>query len=449
MARARGTDGSLLASLPWTLLALAFALLPHVPYLPVWITAALLACAIWRYSIEVRRKPVPPALLRAALALACFMGVLYTYNTISGVGPGSALLAIMAALKLLETRQRRDQFVLLFIAIFLVMSSLLREQYLWSLPYLVLGVILIMTAWLRTAADDAEPVTAQPGHQQPPGPVCRAAGACDVGVLSANRHPVLGRADRHRHRGHGAEQHDQPRRYQRAVEIRRRCLPRQFRRRGSGTAGPLLAWSRAAPFRRAHLVRHIRAQDLEHRPQEHRAAGRARALPGDDGTHAATLGVCARHSLPVGPGEHVPGPAAPAHPRAADRPAHRLRGCLPPGLPHRCRAVFVPARRVPRISRGPQPAHRNTRAQHARGSPLRRGIRTGGADEVQRGGIPLHARTTATRQQSRRSLPVRDAPRLLRALCLGVCAHDARRGDTGAHRRWVTRAANSTPWATT
>ena len=158
MARARGTDGSLLASLPWTLLALAFALLPHVPYLPVWITAALLACAIWRYSIEVRRKPVPPALLRAALALACFMGVLYTYNTISGVGPGSALLAIMAALKLLETRQRRDQFVLLFIAIFLVMSSLLREQYLWSLPYLVLGVILIMTAWLRTAADDAEPV---------------------------------------------------------------------------------------------------------------------------------------------------------------------------------------------------------------------------------------------------------------------------------------------------
>jgi transglutaminase-like putative cysteine protease len=158
MARARGTDGSLLASLPWTLLALAFALLPHVPYLPAWITAALLTCAIWRYSIEVRRKPVPPALLRASLALACFLGVLYTYSTISGVGPGSALLAIMAALKLLETRQRRDQFVLLFIAVFLVMSSLLREQYLWSLPYLVVGVILIMTAWLRTSADSTEPL---------------------------------------------------------------------------------------------------------------------------------------------------------------------------------------------------------------------------------------------------------------------------------------------------
>ena len=158
MARARGTDGSLLASLPWTLLALGFALLPHVAYLPVWISAALLACAVWRYSIEVRRKPVPPTLLRAGLALSAFLGVLFTYNTVSGVGPGSALLAIMAALKLLETRQRRDQFVLLFIAIFLVMSSLLREQYLWSLPYLVAAVVLIMTAWLRTSADDAEPV---------------------------------------------------------------------------------------------------------------------------------------------------------------------------------------------------------------------------------------------------------------------------------------------------
>jgi transglutaminase-like putative cysteine protease len=156
MARARGTDGSLLASLPWTLVALAFALLPHVPYLPFWITGALIACALWRYSIEVRRKPIPPTLLRAALALLCFLGVLGTYRTISGVGPGSALLAIMAALKLLETRHRRDQFVLLFIAIFLVMSSLLREQYLWSLPYLLAGVVLIMTAWLRMAADESE-----------------------------------------------------------------------------------------------------------------------------------------------------------------------------------------------------------------------------------------------------------------------------------------------------
>lgn len=144
-----GTDGSLLPTLPWTLAALGLSIVPHVQYLPLWIVAALLGCAGWRWHIERRRRRLPPAWLRVVLALTCFIGVFASFDAISGVGPGSALLAIMAALKLLETRLRRDQFVLLFIAIFLIMSSLLREQYVWSLPYLVAGIGLTMTAWLR------------------------------------------------------------------------------------------------------------------------------------------------------------------------------------------------------------------------------------------------------------------------------------------------------------
>ena len=156
MARARGTDGSLLASLPWTLAALFVAFVPHIPYLPIWITLAFAGCVTWRYAIEKRRGVLPSPWLRGALALGCFLGVLATYSSISGVGPGSALLAVMAALKLLETRKRRDQFVLLFLSIFLVMSSLLREQYLWSLPYLVVSMVIIMTAWLRMSAGESQ-----------------------------------------------------------------------------------------------------------------------------------------------------------------------------------------------------------------------------------------------------------------------------------------------------
>lgn len=153
MTKPRGTDGSLLPSLPWTLAALALALIPHIFYLPIWITAAFVLCGGWRYVIEKRRGALPVAWLRAALALICFLGVFRTFGTISGVGPGSALLAIMASLKILETRKRRDQFVLLFIAIFLIMSSLLREQFLWSLPYLVVAFVFTMTAWLRMSAN--------------------------------------------------------------------------------------------------------------------------------------------------------------------------------------------------------------------------------------------------------------------------------------------------------
>lgn len=155
-AQPRGTDGSLLSSLPWTIGALALSIAPHLPYLPVWVTAAFFGCSAWRYLIEKRRRALPSVWLRAGLALACFLGVLATYATISGVGPGSALLAVMASLKLVETRKRRDQFVLLFISIFLVMSALLREQYVWSLPYLLVAVFVIMTAWLRMSATPGE-----------------------------------------------------------------------------------------------------------------------------------------------------------------------------------------------------------------------------------------------------------------------------------------------------
>ncbi len=149
MAKRSGTDGSLLRSLPWTLAALSVAIIPHVPYLPVWITVIYLGCAAVRLQMERKRWRLPPAWLRMALALLCFIGVLNAYSSISGVGPGSALLSVMAALKLLETRQRRDQFVLLFISIFLIMAALLREQYLWSLPYLVIALLLTLTAWLQ------------------------------------------------------------------------------------------------------------------------------------------------------------------------------------------------------------------------------------------------------------------------------------------------------------
>ena len=156
MSRRTGTDGSLLASLPWTLAALAFSVLPHIQFLPAWVTAIFLSCSGWRWMVERKRWRLPPAWVRIVLAMLCFIGVLVSYESVSGVGPGSALLAVMAALKLLETRQRRDQFVLLFISIFLIMASLLREQYLWSLPFLVVGVLFTMTAWLRMS--DARPL---------------------------------------------------------------------------------------------------------------------------------------------------------------------------------------------------------------------------------------------------------------------------------------------------
>ena len=197
MARPRGTDGSLLASLPWTLGALLISLAPHVPFLPFWITIAFVGCAIWRYLIEKHRRTLPSTWLRAALALGCFLGVLATYSSISGVGPGSALLAVMAALKLLETRQRRDQFVLLFLSVFLVMSIAAART-----VHMVVAVHDsqhtdhhdCLAAYVSWKVRDG---SSEFCHRRASAFVCGAAGNCHVGVLPAYLDTILGRAYRY------------------------------------------------------------------------------------------------------------------------------------------------------------------------------------------------------------------------------------------------------------
>ncbi|MDG2375845.1 MAG: hypothetical protein P8M18_05790, partial [Woeseiaceae bacterium] len=76
MSKRTGADGSLLASLPWTLGALAFSVVPHIQFLPSWVTFIFLTCSAWRYQVERKRWRLPHAWLRIVLALLCFIGVL-------------------------------------------------------------------------------------------------------------------------------------------------------------------------------------------------------------------------------------------------------------------------------------------------------------------------------------------------------------------------------------
>ena len=79
MSKRSGTDGSLLASLPWTLAALAFSVVPHIQFLPFWATLAFFICSAWRWQVERRRWRLPPAWIRIVLALIFFIGVVLEY----------------------------------------------------------------------------------------------------------------------------------------------------------------------------------------------------------------------------------------------------------------------------------------------------------------------------------------------------------------------------------
>ncbi len=138
-----------LRGLGWVLLALAAAAFSHLGELPGWVNLTLVAAVAWRYAVARRGLQLPPRWLRLLAAGGAVLAVLASFRTVNGVEAGTALLAMMAAVKLLETRNERDLTVLVFISYFLLYAVLLRDQGLSKLPMLLAGALLSTAALYR------------------------------------------------------------------------------------------------------------------------------------------------------------------------------------------------------------------------------------------------------------------------------------------------------------
>src|SRR5690606_4124377 len=80
--------------------------------------------------------------LKLGLTALAFIGVLWSYQgRISGQNAGTALLCVMAALKLLEFKGRRDVMVVVFLMYFMLMTHFLFSQELWTAAYLIICVV--------------------------------------------------------------------------------------------------------------------------------------------------------------------------------------------------------------------------------------------------------------------------------------------------------------------
>jgi transglutaminase-like putative cysteine protease len=128
----------------WTAVIVVGASLPHWSALPVWMPVLLLGCVAWRLLAAVGGWRPAGRAVRLLLALIVFAAVVLRYRTVNGVAAGSALLVVMVALKFVESRQDRDQIVLIMIAYFLMFASLPTERS----P--LTGVYLLVLVWLTT-----------------------------------------------------------------------------------------------------------------------------------------------------------------------------------------------------------------------------------------------------------------------------------------------------------
>ena len=137
--------------LMWLVFAVLVAGAPHLVHLHAWVPVAVIAITSWRIAAAAKRWQLPTIWIRAPLTLLGFLGVLFSYRQVSGLGAGSALLLVMVSMKLLETRGHRDRAVVVFICYFLLFAAFLREQAIWSAGYLMAGVLVTTAALFQTA----------------------------------------------------------------------------------------------------------------------------------------------------------------------------------------------------------------------------------------------------------------------------------------------------------
>lgn len=131
------------------LLTASLVLATRVPSLPLWLTLACAGALMWRFAIHSYGWPAPHRLLRLGLTIVAVAATVAHFGTVLGRDAGSALLATLLALKLLELRRPRDALVAVLLCYLLLLTGFLYEQSLWLAAYSILVVWLsIVTLFL-------------------------------------------------------------------------------------------------------------------------------------------------------------------------------------------------------------------------------------------------------------------------------------------------------------
>ena len=135
----------------WSTAAFAAGALLNVDRIPFWATALLIACAAWQLSVAAHKLPALPRAVQLILTFLLVTCVFAVFHTLNGLAAGTVLLVVMGSIKLLETRSRRDRYIIIGAALFLLLAACLDRQSLARLPLYLGTAVLCCTALVVSA----------------------------------------------------------------------------------------------------------------------------------------------------------------------------------------------------------------------------------------------------------------------------------------------------------
>ncbi|WP_166268355.1 transglutaminase TgpA family protein [Marinobacter caseinilyticus] len=131
-------------ALIWLIASFGVLILPQLARLPIWLIAACIVLAGWRWLAQTGRVRLPGRILRTMVMLAVVAVYVATVKGNFSVDTAASFFVLAVGLKWLETRASRDFYVLFFILIYLAAVNFLFEQgIVWTLLNL-LGVVCLL-----------------------------------------------------------------------------------------------------------------------------------------------------------------------------------------------------------------------------------------------------------------------------------------------------------------
>ena len=138
------------------LVAVALVVFPHFEHTAWWATASSLLLLTWRVWITLAQRPLPGRVVMLPLLLAAAGAVYLQHRTLAGQDAGVTLLLLLMALKLLEMRARRDIFVVIFLAFFILLTQFLYGQDLPVAAITVAAVVALFFVLVSVNLDDVD-----------------------------------------------------------------------------------------------------------------------------------------------------------------------------------------------------------------------------------------------------------------------------------------------------
>ena len=138
-------------------IALIPVLGPHALHLPAWCSAfagLLLAWRAWTAYMpdSAPLKPAPRWLMLLLTAVAIGASF-YTHRTLFGRDAGVTFVTALLALKLLETRTRRDVMAAIFLSYFLILTNFFYSQTIATGAVMLVALVLITAALVASNRD--------------------------------------------------------------------------------------------------------------------------------------------------------------------------------------------------------------------------------------------------------------------------------------------------------